>query len=67
MKIVSRKISPMVAVIAVLAGTGSISLAQPMLSVNPSVISNTYTGDITLNITGLTNTEQVQVLSLIHI
>src|ERR1700678_2347696 len=61
MKIVSRKIFSMVAVIAVLAGTGSISVAQPVLSVTPSVISNTYPGDITLNITGLTNTEQVQV------
>jgi hypothetical protein len=31
------------------------------LTVTPSVVSNTYAGDITLNITGLTNTEQVQV------
>jgi len=31
------------------------------LTVTPSVISNNYAGDITLNITGLTNTEQVQV------
>jgi hypothetical protein len=31
------------------------------LTVTPSVVSNTYPGDITLNITGLTNTEQVQV------
>lgn len=35
--------------------------AQVALTVNPSVISNTYTGVITLNITGLTNTEQVIV------
>jgi hypothetical protein len=31
------------------------------LTVSPSVISNTYTGVITLNITGLTNTEKVVV------
>jgi hypothetical protein len=31
------------------------------LTVTPSVISNNYAGDITLNITGLTNTEQVQM------
>src|ERR1700722_6367063 len=31
------------------------------LTVSPSVISNNYAGDITLNITGLTNTETVQV------
>jgi hypothetical protein len=31
------------------------------LTVTPSVISNNYAGDITLNITGLTNMEQVQV------
>jgi hypothetical protein len=35
--------------------------AIPTLSVSPSVISNTYEGIITLNITGLTNTEQVVV------
>ncbi|MGA9450643.1 MAG: carboxypeptidase regulatory-like domain-containing protein [Verrucomicrobiia bacterium] len=35
--------------------------AQVTLSVSPSVISNTYPGFITLNITGLTNGEQVTV------
>jgi hypothetical protein len=35
--------------------------AIPALSVSPSVISNTYSGLITLNITGLTNTEQVTI------
>ena len=42
-------------------GGAGISRAQVTLTVSPSVISNTYQGDITLNITGLTNTEQVQV------
>ena len=31
------------------------------LTVSPAVVSNTYPGVITLNITGLTNTEQVVV------
>ncbi len=43
-----------------LATSGS-AFAQPTLTVSPSVVSNTYTGVITLNITGLTNGEQVTV------
>ena len=35
--------------------------AQVALTISPSVISNTYQGLITLNITGLTNTERVTV------
>lgn len=35
--------------------------AQVTLTVSPSVVSNTYPGFITLNITGLTNTEQIIV------
>lgn len=35
--------------------------AQVTLTVSPSVTSNTYPGFITLNITGLTNTEQVTI------
>jgi hypothetical protein len=59
MKIVSRKLFSVFAIIAALIGTGSSSFAQPVISVSPSVINNTYQGDITLNITGLTNTEKV--------
>ena len=43
-----------------LAVSGS-ALAQPTLTVSPSMVSNNYTGVITLNITGLTNGEQVIV------
>jgi hypothetical protein len=35
--------------------------AQVTVTVTPAVTSNTYSGDITLNITGLTNGEQVKV------
>jgi hypothetical protein len=59
MKIVSRKLFLVLVVIAALVGAGGIGFAQPVLSVSPSVISNTYQGDITLTITGLTNTEKV--------
>ena len=40
---------------------GNVCLAQVSLSVSPSTISNTYPGFITLNITGLNNSEQVVV------
>ena len=40
---------------------GSVSLAQVALTVSPSITGNTYPGFITLNITGLTNTEQVTI------
>ena len=43
---------------AVLLGLNA-AFAQVGLTVSPSVTSNTYPGFITLNITGLTNTEQV--------
>jgi hypothetical protein len=35
--------------------------AQVTLTVSPSIVSNTYPGFITLNITGLTNTEKVTI------
>ncbi|HZQ45626.1 MAG TPA: hypothetical protein VFC07_01330, partial [Verrucomicrobiae bacterium] len=40
---------------------GSAGFAQVTLGVSPSVISNTYAGLITLNITGLTNGEKVTI------
>lgn len=61
MKIVPIKFIAVFAVVAVLAGACGIGLGQPVLTVTPAVVSNTYAGDITLNITGLTNTEQVTV------
>ena len=47
--------------VAALFGVSQVSLAQPGLSVSPSVTSNSSTGFIKLNITGLTNGEQVVV------
>ena len=61
MTIVLRAFLPVFAAFVVLMGAGNTGLAQPVLSVSPSVISNTYPGDITLNITGLTNTEKVVI------
>ncbi len=37
------------------------TFAQPVLTITPSAVSNTYGGVITLNITGLTNGEKVTV------
>ena len=48
-------------VVAVLFGSIGTGFAQPVLSVSPSVISNTYPGFITLSITGVTNGEKVSV------
>jgi hypothetical protein len=61
MTIVSRTFFAVFAALAALMSAGSTGLAQPVLTVTPSVTSNTYQGDITLNITGLTNTEQVTI------
>lgn len=42
--------------------TGVMLAAPPVvLTVTPSVVSNTYAGAITLDITGLTNTEKVEI------
>jgi len=46
--------------VATLFGLNKAAFAQG-LTVSPSVISNTYPGVITLNITGLTNTEKVTI------
>jgi hypothetical protein len=40
---------------------GISAFAQPVVTVTPSVISNTYPGFLTLTITGLTNGEKVTV------
>jgi hypothetical protein len=61
MKNVSRKFYILMTALAAWMAAGSAGLAQPVLTVSPSVISNNYQGDITLTITGLTNSEQVQV------
>jgi hypothetical protein len=62
MKAVSNKFSILLAVIALvwLAGENA-GFGQVTLTVSPSATSNTYPGFITLNITGLTNTEQVTI------
>ena len=49
------------AVLATFLGGSGLGMAQPTLSVSPSVISNTYPGFITLSITGVTNGEKVTV------
>ncbi len=62
MKTISTKFFLLLTVMVVvwLAGENT-SFGQVTLAVSPSVTSNTYPGFITLNITGLTNTEQVIV------
>ena len=47
--------------VVTLLGGFHTALAQQTLTVSPAVTSNTYTGVITLNITGLTNRETVTV------
>jgi hypothetical protein len=47
--------------VAVLFGVSQAGVAQPAFSVSPSVTNNAYSGAITLNITGLSNGEQVIV------
>jgi len=47
--------------VALLANLASSARATVAFSVSPSVISNTYVGNITLTITGLTNSEPVIV------
>ena len=47
--------------VAMLLGVFHTAFAQQTLTVSPAITSNTYTGVITLNITGLTNGEQVAI------
>jgi hypothetical protein len=61
MKISSRKLFPLWAVSAALLSGSSVGLAQPTLTVSPSIISNTYPGFITLTITGVASGETVTV------
>jgi hypothetical protein len=55
------KIQTLLLVLASLAGSANASPPPVTLTITPSVISNTYSGVITLNITGLTNTETVTI------
>jgi hypothetical protein len=57
----SKNFTVLFMVVAALFGVSNVGFALPALSVTPSVISNTYPGVITLNITGLTNTEKVTI------
>ena len=59
MRFVLRKLILLLAGLAALMCAGNTAVAQPTLTVSPSVISNTYPGVITLAINGLTNTEKV--------
>jgi hypothetical protein len=61
MKIVINSFVRVVVSIAAFWMVENVCLAQIAVTVSPSVTSNTYTGFITLTITGLTNTEQVSV------
>ncbi|MDB6064827.1 MAG: hypothetical protein JWR26_1035 [Pedosphaera sp.] len=48
-------------IIGTLAGCSQFGFAQPALTVTPSITSNTYSGVITLNITGLNSGEAVTI------
>jgi hypothetical protein len=61
MKIGSKKFLMAFVAFATWFSFNPAGFAQPTLTVSPSVISNTYPGVITLNITGLTNTEKVTI------
>jgi hypothetical protein len=61
MKMNSNFFAVLPVVVSVLLGITGTGFAQPVLSVSPSVISNTYPGFITLSITGVTNGEKVTV------
>src|ERR1039457_4469666 len=55
------KIQTLLLVLAFLAGSANAGPPPVTLIVTPSVISNTYSEVIMLNITGLTNTETVTI------
>src|SRR5208282_498376 len=61
MRIGVQKFSVLLVAFAVVLAAATVASAQPTLVVSPAVISNTYSGVITLNINGLTNGEQVIV------
>jgi hypothetical protein len=61
MKIGSEKFPVLSALLVLWLAAGDTGFAQQTLTVSPSITSNTYTGVITLNITGLTNGEKVSV------
>jgi hypothetical protein len=55
------------AFVAVWLAGATLCQAQVTLTVTPPVVSNTYTGLITLNITGLTNGQQVTVQTFLDL
>ena len=61
MKTRSKAFAIFSAAYALLFVINTVGFAQPALSVSPAVISNTYPGVITLNITGLTNGEKITI------
>jgi hypothetical protein len=56
-----RRIVRLPWILAILLLVGPAARSQPVFTVTPPVISSTYSGVITLNISGLTNTENVVV------
>lgn len=67
MKTYSQKLFVLFVTCVVTAWLGASAHAQVTLTVNPSVVSNTYAGVITLDITGLTNGEKVTVQKFIDL
>ncbi|HXC99776.1 MAG TPA: carboxypeptidase-like regulatory domain-containing protein, partial [Verrucomicrobiae bacterium] len=61
MKIGFEKLPVLSAFLASWLAASSTGFAQQTLTVSPSSTSNTYTGVVTLNITGLTNGEKVSI------
>lgn len=67
MKTYSERAIVLFSAFALLLASGTVGFAQQTLSVSPSVINNSYTGVITLNITGLTNGETVKIQTYIDL
>src|SRR6266403_726641 len=61
MNAISKKSAVLFLAVAAMCIAGNAGFAHQTLSVTPSVTSNTYTGLITLAITGLTNGEKVVI------
>jgi hypothetical protein len=61
MKIAFEKLPALSATLVLWLAAGNAGFAQQTLTVSPSSTSNNYTGVITLQITGLTNGEQVTI------
>jgi hypothetical protein len=67
MKNSSKTLGICFAIVAGMFGETNVAFSQVTLTVSPSIISNSYTGDITLQIGGLTNGETVNVLTYVDL